>query len=60
MNQAGEQRLHWLALEFVEVDGEEASRITYVREPFGREPDFGVTSVNYKLTELLAKGGLPR
>jgi hypothetical protein len=25
-----------------------------------REPDFGVTSVNYKLTELLAKGEPPR
>ncbi len=25
----------------------------YVRRPFGKEPDFGVTSVNYKLSELL-------
>jgi len=36
-----------------------AQTITDVREPFGREPDFGVTSVNYKLVELLAKGGIP-
>jgi len=47
-------------LAVVEVAGEEAAKITYVREPFGREPDFGVTSVNYKLVELLAKGEPPR
>ena len=47
-------------LAVVEVDGEEAAKITYMREPFGREPDFGVTSVNYKLTDLLAKGEQPR
>lgn len=45
-------------LAVVEVDGE-AAKITYIREPFGREPDFGVTSVNYKLAELLAKGEEP-
>lgn len=47
-------------LAIVQVDGEQAADITYVREPFGREPDFGVTSVNYRLSELLAKGGPPR
>jgi SNF2 family DNA or RNA helicase len=47
-------------LAIVEVDGEAAASVTYVREPFGREPDFGVTSVNYKVTDLLAKGGPPR
>ncbi len=46
-------------LAVVEVDGEDAAKITYVREPFGREPDFGVTSVNYKLAELLARGESP-
>jgi len=46
-------------LAIVEIDGERAANITYVREPFGREPDFGVTSVNYKLAELLAKGSEP-
>ena len=46
-------------LAVVEVDGEEAAKITYMREPFSREPDFGVTSVNYKLAELLAKGSIP-
>ncbi len=47
-------------LAVVEVDGEEAAKITYMRKPFGREPDFGVTSVNYKLTDLFAKGEQPR
>ncbi len=47
-------------LAIVQVDGEQATAITYVREPFGREPDFGVTSVNYQLSELLDKGGPPR
>ena len=28
----------------------------YLRQPFQREPDFGVTSVNDDLAELLARG----
>ena len=47
-------------LAIVQVNGEQAVDITYVREPFGREPDFGVTSVNYRLSELLSRGGPPR
>ncbi len=47
-------------LTIVEVDGETARATTYIRKPFVREPDFGVTSVNYKLAELLAKGEAPR
>jgi len=47
-------------LAIVQVDGEQATDITYVLEPFGREPDFGVTSVNYRLSELLDKGGPPK
>lgn len=47
-------------LAIVQVDGEQATDVTYVMEPFGREPDFGVTSVNYRLAELLDKGGPPR
>ena len=31
----------------------------HVRRPFGREPDFGVTSVNYDLDELLARAKTP-
>jgi hypothetical protein len=33
-------------------------RVHYVRRPFQREPDFGVTSVNYDFAELLAKRSL--
>lgn len=47
-------------LAVVEVDGIKASNINYIREPFAHEPDFGVTSVNYKLAELLTKGEPPR
>lgn len=47
-------------LAIVQVNGEKVTDITYVREPFGREPDFGVTSVNYRLSDLLSKGGSPR
>jgi SNF2 family DNA or RNA helicase len=34
-------------------------RIHYVRRPFVREPDFGVTSVNYNFSDLIAKAGPP-
>jgi hypothetical protein len=34
--------------------------VHYLREPFRREPDFGVTSVNYDFAELLARAGEPR
>jgi hypothetical protein len=34
-------------------------RLHYVRNPFVREPDFGATSVNYDLRELLARAGEP-
>ena len=35
-------------------------RVHYVRQPFHREPDFGVTSVNYDFAELLARAEVPR
>lgn len=38
---------------------DEKSSVRYVRKPFGREPDFGVTSVNYNMTELLARSEEP-
>jgi hypothetical protein len=41
------------------IDGERVERLAYVRQPFGKEPDFGVTSVNYDLGELLARGEEP-
>jgi hypothetical protein len=40
------------------VDGDTVE-VRYVRWPFQREPDFGVTSVNYDLGELLARGEVP-
>ena len=43
-------------VEFLE-DG--SHHVHYVREPFQREPDFGVTSVNYDFAELLARGQPP-
>jgi hypothetical protein len=37
----------------------DGNRIHYIRKPFYREPDFGVTSVNYDLAELLNRGESP-
>ncbi len=45
-------------LAIVLVDREQTTAY-YVTKPFHREPDFGVTSVNYKLSELLNKGVIP-
>jgi len=33
--------------------------VRYIRRPFRREPDFGVTSVNYSLEELVARSEEP-
>ena len=46
-------------LAIVEVDGDTASEPRYVRQPFEKEPDFGATSVNYNLRELLARSEPP-
>ena len=35
-------------------------RVHYLRRPFQREPDFGVTSVNYDFAELLARAEAPQ
>ncbi len=32
----------------------------YIRTPFQREPDFGVTSVNYNMAELIARAEMPQ
>jgi len=42
------------------ASGEQTHRIHYIRKPFRREPDFGVTSVNYDFAELLAHAEVPR
>ncbi len=46
-------------LALVAVDGDFAQRPAYVRHPFQKEPDFGVTSVNYSLGELLLRAEQP-
>jgi superfamily II DNA or RNA helicase len=40
------------------VDGDTATP-RYIRRPFQREPDFGVTSVNYDIEDLLARAEHP-
>ncbi len=47
-------------LAIVEFTGEDAHKLHYVRQPFQREPDFGVTSVNYDLDELIDRATPPR
>ena len=46
-------------LAIVEFMGEDSHRVHYLRQPFKREPDFGVTSVNYSFAELLARAVEP-
>ena len=45
-------------LAIVEFSGDD-HHVHYVRRPFQLEPDFGVTSVNYNFSELLAKAEEP-
>jgi hypothetical protein len=45
-------------LAIVEFEGERATPY-YIRQPFWREPDFVVTSVNYDFAELVARVGAP-
>lgn len=42
-------------LALVAVDGDKIEEPVYLYRPFQKEPDFGVTSVNYDLGELLAR-----
>jgi superfamily II DNA or RNA helicase len=51
------QDLYILAM--VEFEDEAQHRVRYLRRPFFREPDFGVTSVNYNFAELLARSEDP-
>ena len=46
-------------LALVQVNADGGTEVRYVREPFGREPDFGVTSVNYEWRELWGRGEEP-
>lgn len=42
-------------LAIVEVDGDK-THTHYIKKPFGREPDFGVQSINYNIADLLKSG----
>jgi hypothetical protein len=42
-------------LAIVQVEGDNVSKPVYVVRPFTREPDFGVTSVNYEISQFLAQ-----
>ena len=46
-------------LAMVEFGPDEPHRVHYLRRPFQREPDFGVTSVNYNFADLLARTSEP-
>lgn len=46
-------------LAIVEFLDNDQHRVHYIRRPFRREPDFGVTSVTYALSELLAHASPP-
>ncbi len=47
-------------LALVGVDAGRAHPSPYIRQPFSREPDFGVTSVNYNISDLLVMSEEPR
>lgn len=46
-------------LALVEFGTDDGYKIRYLRQPFQREPDFGVASVNYRFAELLARAEDP-
>lgn len=46
-------------LALVEFQSDGTHQVSYLRRPFQREPDFGVTSVNYTFAELLARADMP-
>jgi adenine-specific DNA methylase len=46
-------------LAVVEIEDGQAKPSRYVRQPFHKEPDFGITSINYNLQELLKQATLP-
>lgn len=46
-------------LAMVEFSEAGSHRVRYLRRPFQREPDFGVTSVNYDFADLMERAGDP-
>jgi hypothetical protein len=53
-----EQRVQGTRHQF-EVDADTAREPHYIRQPFKRELDFAVVSVNFDLSELLARAEKP-
>ena len=53
------KKLIEVALPLEAINAESAREMSYIRRPFQREPDFGVTSVNYDLDELLDRSEGP-
>jgi SNF2 family DNA or RNA helicase len=47
-------------LAVVIVDGDSFEGPHYIRNPFSTEPDFGVASINYDLSDLLSKAVSPK
>nr|WP_322815380.1 DUF3883 domain-containing protein [Chloroflexus sp.] len=47
-------------LALVSFEPDDQYQVRYIRHPFRREPDFGVTSVQYQVTELLSRGEEPQ
>lgn len=43
-------------LALVSFEPDDRYQVRYIRHPFRREADFGVTSVQYQVTELLSRG----
>jgi len=46
-------------LAVVQIDGDTAREPVYIHRPFTQPVDFAVTSVNYNLADLLARGASP-
>ena len=46
-------------LAIVEFLDQESHKVHYLRRPFQKEPDFGVTSVNYTFAKLLERAEEP-
>ncbi len=46
-------------LALVEFLDSDSHKVHYLRQPFRREPDFGVTSVNYDFADLLSRASDP-
>lgn len=47
-------------LAFVEFQADSLHRLHYLRPPFNRKPDFGVTNVNYDFGELIGRSQAPQ